>query len=164
MEIADAETSIKEKGEELHNIERKSLPELFSLAGITSLTIEKEGNMPAFTAERAAYYRANIAASWPEEKREAAFKWLESNGGGDLIKCEISVFIPNKQKKTKQMRNAVLAVVKKLKLEHSISLAVHASTLTAFVRESVEKRKKVPPLELLGADVGDIVRLKPKKE
>ena len=162
LEISSAEEAIKEKRVRLNDLERKTLPELFSVAGVKSLTIEAEGNMPAYFAERSPYYRANIAANWPDEKRQAAFDWLEKNGGGDLIKSEIVITLPRKSEK---LRKTVLATLKKLKLDQvDIGLAVPWASLTSFVKECYEKRKIKPPLDTLGADVGDIVKLKPQKE
>lgn len=160
-EISDAQQAIKEKQDALATLERKTLPELFTQAGVKALTLDKEGNMPAYEAERSNYYRANIAVSWPEEKRQAAFDWLEKNGGADLIRCEIMVAVPRKDLK---LRKAVVAALKKLKVEHHISLNVPWASLTSFVKECYERKKKAPPLELLGADVGEIVRLKVKKD
>jgi hypothetical protein len=162
LEISDAENALKEKRASLNDLERKVLPDLFSVAGITSLTLEANGNMPAYEAERSPYYRANIAANWPDEKRQEAFDWLEKNGGGDLIKAEIIITLPRKSEK---LRKSVLAALKKLKLpDVEVDLAVPWSSLTSFVRECYEKRKIKPPLDKLGADVGEIVRLKVQKE
>ena len=160
-EIDTSNEIIKEKNETIHTLERKTLPELFTAAGVKALTLEKDGNYPAYEAERSAYYRANIAVGWEAEKRQKAFDWLEKNGGADLIRCEIVVSVPRTDVKK---RKAVIDALKKLKVEHDIQLNVPWASLTSFIKEMYERKKKSVPLELLGADVGEIVKMKRVKE
>lgn len=161
MDIENNQAALKEKTDTLATLERKTLPELFAAAGVKALTLQKEGNMPAYEAERKPYYRANIAVSWEQEKRQKAFDWLEKNGAADIIRCEIVVSVPRKDLK---LRKSVIEALKKLKVEHEVSLNVPWASLTSFIKECYEKRKKAVPLELLGADVGEIVTLKKVRE
>jgi hypothetical protein len=159
LEIASDAEQTKIKQGNLVTLERKTLPDLFNSAGITNLGLEPEGNMPGYEAKREAYVHASIAASWPDEKRQAAFDYLTKHGGGDLIKMEISVMLP--MKSTKQQKE-VIAALKKLKVPYEVSRAVPWGSLTAFVREMITRKKVMPPLDVLGADVGEMVVMKPR--
>jgi hypothetical protein len=159
LEIASDAEQTKIKQGNLVTLERKTLPDLFNSAGITNLGLEPEGNMPGYEAKREPYVHASIAASWPDEKRQAAFDYLTKHGGGDLIKMEISVMLP--MKSTKQQKE-VIAALKKLKVPYEVSRAVPWGSLTAFVREMITRKKVMPPLDVLGADVGEMVVMKPR--
>jgi hypothetical protein len=159
LEISSDAEQAKIKQGNLFTLERKTLPELFNSAGITNLGLEPEGNMPGYEAKREPYVHASIAASWPDEKRQAAFDYLTKHGGGDLIKMEISVMLP--MKSTKQQKE-VIAALKKLKVPYEVSRAVPWGSLTAFVREMITRKKQMPPLDVLGADVGEVVTMKPR--
>jgi len=159
--IQQTEATLAGHKEQQRSLERQSLPDMFAMAGITKLGLEAEGNMPAYDAVALPYYRANIAASWPEEQKAEAFTWLEKNGGGDLIKTEIVIRLP---RKATNLRIAVIKALRKLRVDHTVDLNVPWASLTSFVREYIEKRHKNPPLDVLGADVGRIVRLRPRKE
>lgn len=160
LEIDDTDKRLKERRQDLEQLERKTLPDLFNKVGISEITLDPEGNLPGYEAKREQYVHASIAAGWPEEKREAAFKYLQANGGGDLIKTEITITLPMK---STALRKTVLAAIKKLKVPHSVTLTVPWASLTAFIRETIKHKKKLPPLDVLGADVGEIVRLKPRQ-
>lgn len=160
LEIAQTEEALKDKKSHLTAIERVELPEMFQKAGINSLGLDPEGNMPGYDCSKEPYYRANIAASWPEEKRQAAFDWLKKNGGPDLIKTEISIMLPQK---SQAIVKQVVKALKALKVtSFTVSESVPWSSLTAFVRECYKRQKKVP-LDVLGADVGEVVNLKQRQ-
>lgn len=159
LEIENTNDSLKTKKQELTLLERVTLPDLFNSAGITNIGLEPSGDLPGYEATRDSYVHANIAESWPDEKKNAAFKYLQDNGGGDLIKATITVLLP--MKSTKE-RKEVIAALKKLKVEHTVSMSVPWASLTSFIREMIKRKKQVPPLDVLGADIGEIVKLKPR--
>ena len=115
------------------------------------------------------YYHANIAADWDEEKRQKAFRWLEKNGHGDLIKAELTALFP---RTLLELARWIRAKIYKLKLpkkfrevvlpEIVIKETVPWNTLTSFVKEQVEKGEKLP-LETLGATVGKVAKIKPRR-
>ena len=158
LEIKSAQEAIKDKQADLTNIKRVELPELFSKAGISSVGLEPEGNMPGYDCKKEAYYRATIAAAWPEERRAAAFDWLKENGGSDLIKTEISILLPQKSQK---LVSKVIKFLRTIAIDtFSVNESVPWASLTAFIRERYKRQQSVP-LDVLGADVGEIVDLKP---
>lgn len=160
MEISNGDTIQKQRREELRTLEFRTLPDLFNQAGVSNLGLDPDKNFPGYDASRAPYYHANIAANWDADKRKAAFDWLEKNGGGDLIKTEIVIQLPAK---ATALRKLVLKTVAKLKVPYDVNLAVPWASLTAFIKEYITKHKKMPPLETLGAEVGERVTMKPRK-
>src|SRR5262245_52600128 len=87
--IQNLEAKLADAKKQQLQITRNDLPDLFNELGIAELTLQKEGNMPAYTAKLKPFFTAGIAASWPEEKREEAFAYLTSIGAQDLIKTKI---------------------------------------------------------------------------
>jgi hypothetical protein len=112
------------------------------------------------------YYHANIAAEWEPERREKAFAWLEKHGHGDLIKTTVSITFP---RRALAAAHFLVAQIKKISSkkytipEPEMAMGVPWNTLTAFVKEQVEKGV-VLPLDTLGATVGRIVKVKGRKK
>lgn len=169
QEIAE---EAKEIAAENQRIQDRELTTLFGQLGITHLGIEATGNLPAFEARLKDYYRANIAASWPEDKRKAAHDWLEKNAPG-LMKTVITIVLP---RGTAGVAKKIVAALRKFRLpsgapvEFELERTVQHNTLSAWLREYYEVRMKksknepVPPLALLGATVGQTVAVGPSKE
>lgn len=119
------------------------------------------------------YYHANIASDWEPERREAAFKWLEESGNGDLIKTVLSMAFPRREYDRARVTYDLLCGLINMLMdaglmegeppEPKIEMTVPWNTLTAFVREQTEKGEALP-LETLGATVGRIVKIKPRKK
>lgn len=158
---ADLEEGLKATNIALNTFYRQSLPDLFDAAGINQLTIEKEGNHPAIDAKASAYYKANIPADWPEPQRREAFDYLEANASGDLIKTTVTVFFPREKRDEALTFSRGLAAQG---LAPVVGETVPWSTLTAWLKEQVEKHGWVPDLEKIGGTVGRIVKLKTKGE
>lgn len=139
----------------------RKLPSLMSEIGVPSITIEANGNLPAYVATASPYYKASIAADWPEEKRKEAFDYLEEIEAGDLIKTEVTVAFPREQRelavKFKEM------VDKKYHSNSIIKENVAWNTLTAWLKEQVEEVGEIPQLDKIGGVVSRIVKLKEKK-
>lgn len=161
-QIADLETRLKELGEAQVKLTQRTLPDLFNEVGIDQLGIPAEGNLPAYDAKLTPFYHANIAADWPEEKQAAAFDYLaaKGTGGEDLIRTVITVSLGKGEHKTAQK---VIAGLKKSGIAYTVKQAVPWNTLTAWVKEQIEKHQTTPKLDLIGATVGDVVKLKERK-
>jgi hypothetical protein len=161
LEIRSLSELARSKSKELGEIKSKELPDLFQETGVKEITLEREGNNPAYRAELKPYYHANIGADWEEERREAAFSWIEKQGHGDVIKTLIVVEMPRGSRK---LAKQVEAALRKLKVPFTSEKGVPWNTLTALVRELIEKHKTTPPLDTLGAHVGVVVQISPVKE
>jgi hypothetical protein len=157
VEIEARDERTTELKAERYQMLSKTLPDMFVELGIKTLELEPEGNYPAFVARAAPYYKANIAADWPDEKRAASYDWLRRNNLGDIIKTE---FVIELGRGTAKQQKALKAALKKLKIPFSVSEGVSHSTLTAIFKDMVEKEGKVPPLDVLGASMGTVVSVR----
>lgn len=161
MEVSSLEEKLEEKQKELRALREQRLVELFTKAGVRLMELEPEGNLPAYKATLKPFYKANIAADWPDDKRAAAFNWLIKNEHGDLIKWTFVVELPrDSQEEAERLRHEL----ESLGLDYTEKMAVPHSTLTAWLKEQVEKKLPLPELELIGAQRGQVVDVKPVKE
>lgn len=156
LEIKDAEMALAEKKKALNTLSMKTLPELFAENNIPSITLGAEGNLPPMTLESRPFYKAVL----PEES-DQGLRWLEKNNHGDLIKRVFTVKLPMDSKKKSDI---LRTLVQKLDLAYEEKETVPWTTLTAFVKEMIEKRKKPIPLEILGAMIGRIVKVKQERQ
>ncbi len=169
-EVRDLEATLKDLIERQKEIEAKvftlyheTLPTLMDLAGVDRIGLPASGNLPAMDAYLCPFYRASIAASWPEEQRKAAFNFLESKGHGDLIKTAVSIAFPREERKQAVELAETLA---EQGLAPQVNEMVHHGTLTSWLKEQIEERNQSftqSELEALGASVGRIVNLKERK-
>lgn len=159
LQKADLEERIKDLSAQLEQLYWQDLPELMGEAGVSVMTLEATANHPEIEAKAQPFYAANIAASWPEEKRKAAFSWLDTNDHGDLIKTDVVVAFPRDQR-TKALK-FFESVSKKFK-GAMVKENVHHTTLTAWLREQIENGESVP-LDIIGGTVTRVVKLKEKK-
>jgi hypothetical protein len=158
-EQKDREHALRETGKKLNELRHRTLPELFSEVGIDRLGLVAEGNLPAYDASEAPFYHANIASDWEPARREAAFRWLDDNGHGDLIKTVITVQLGRDEHiRARELRDLLTA----RGYTFTDEKAVPWNTLTAFVREQ-DQAGNTLPLEVLGATIGRVVKLKERK-
>lgn len=156
----ELEEDLKKVNVELWDIQTKSLPDLFSEIG-TDIIGVPSANVDVVVKP---YVMANIKADWEEEKREAGFAEVERVGGGDIIRNEVVVVFPRGH------YDELLEWIEKvrgLNLEFdppdmNVTKTVPWNTLTAFVKEQVEKGTALD-LEKLGATVGQIAKIQKRK-
>jgi hypothetical protein len=156
---AAAEEQLKELNVKLQEMYFKTLPDTFAELKIPGIELEADGDLPAIEARAKPYYRANIAADWPEERRRAAFEYLDNNDSGDLIKTEVILQFP-REKREEALR--VAEGLRKRGYEPFTKESVMWNTLTAWLKEQVENGT-IPDLDKIGGTVGRIVTLKPLK-
>ena len=152
LEKAELEERVKKVAGKITGIERKDLPDMFSRAKISSVTVEADGNHPQFIAERTTVYTAKI----PEEKRMEAFQWFEQSGHGDLVKSVIQIVFGMQEH---EKRLAVMKLLADNGIEYWNNENIHGQTLKAFVkRELIAGR--ILPQDLLGVFIFDEVKIK----
>jgi hypothetical protein len=162
FEIEDTKQALTEKNKKMFNLEMKELPDLFQEYNIPSMTIGAEGNMPEVELESKPYYKAVLPRDEDDRVKKEGLSWLKKNHHGDLIKRVFTIQFPMDADKQVLMLQKFL---KSKKLQYEVTETVPWTSLTAFVKEMIEKRnKKGLPLEILGATVGRIVRMKVKKK
>lgn len=142
-------------------IRQKELVDLFQELSIRSMELDAEGNNPAVNVKLKPFYRANIAADWSPEKRDAAFSVLETAGGGDLIKRVFTIQF-GKGPEDKAIADKLRKALTDGGFKFTEGLSVSWQTLTAWLKEQVEGRQVIPPLEAIGGVVGTVVELKTK--
>jgi hypothetical protein len=154
LEKADLEAQVKEISSKISGIERKDLPDLFAKAKISSISVEKDGNHPAFVAERGTVYTAKI----PEDDniRAQAFQWFEQQGHGDLVKSVIQIVF-GMQEHEERLR--VMKLLADNHIEYWNNESVHHQTLKAFVKREIIAGRIVPQ-DLLGVYIFDEVKIK----
>lgn len=136
-DIARLEEQTAKLKERWKDVRERQLPELMDQIGMESfktssgLTIKVE---------------ETIRASITKEQAPKAFAWLKSHGHASLIKRTVSVsFGRGEDERAEELRKALL----EQQLEPEDKAVVHPSTLSAFVREKLEKGEDIP-LDLLG--------------
>jgi hypothetical protein len=135
-----------------------TLPDLMDQAGVDTIGLPAVGNHSALDAKLVPFYAAGIAASWPSEKREQAFKWLSDHGHATLIKTSVTIDFDRTDRD-----KAVKFAKTNGKLSPKIIENVHAGTLKAWLKEQVEEEHVMPPLDIIGGTVGRVVKLKERK-
>ena len=153
----DLEEQLKATNIELTSYYFKLLPDLFDETGIERITLPADGNHPPVEAKASPFYKANIAADWPEDQRVAGFRYLEDQGAGDLIKTLI-VLPFNREDHAAAKEFA--AQLRKQGYTPQVSESVMWNTLTSWLKDRVENHKQIPDLEKIGGTVGRVVRLK----
>lgn len=160
FELESLEERVRDLKKRLETIYEEDLPILMDEAGVDRIGIPAHGNLPAMDAKLSPFFSANIAANWDAERRNAAFRWLEANGSGDLIKTEVAVAFPRgKHEEAKSLAEELSAKG----IAPTFKETVHSQTLTAWLREQLESGAELPPLETIGGYIGRIVSLKPRK-
>jgi hypothetical protein len=152
LKKVDLENQVKLVENNIKKIERDELPEMFTQAGISSITVEAEGNHPPFIAERGTVYTAKI----PDDKRQEAFQWFEQNDHGDLVKSVINIFF-GMQEHEERLR--VMKLLSDAKVQYYTNESVHHMTLKAFVKTQIQAGHTIPS-DLLGVFVFDEVKIK----
>ena len=141
----------------LQELYYQTLPDFMSSAQVNSLELPADGNTQGVKAELKPYYKASISAEWPDDKRRAAFDWLERNGHGDLIKTVVMVAFTREDR---EKAKTLAANLRNGGFDPIVKEEVHHATLTAWLKEQVGTYKAEIPLETIGGAVGRVVILK----
>jgi hypothetical protein len=150
-----------ELGLKVREIKTKTIVDLFDDAKIENITIPAEGNNEPFTLGVGWEYKANIGSA-NEPKVDDYGKSIEyiRKQDPDLLKTTFTIdFGLSEGKKMK----AFEAMLKKQKIPYSTNFGVPWNTLTSWLKEQIEVKRKSPNLKLLGATVERIAKIvKPK--
>lgn len=157
LRLQDAEDLAKGLKASINEMEHRVLPDLMAEAGVPSLMVEADGNQPVLEIRSQPYYKAVLPAN--DEDRAAAVQWLEDNGHGDLVKVEL---VSQFGRGDVDQARRVEKVLQEMEVSYSSRQNVPWQTLTAFVKEQVQKGRALSSdtLALLGAHVGTIVKIK----
>lgn len=162
-EVLDLEARLSDLNAQRVHIEETQLPEMFLNAGITSIEIPASGNSPAYVAKIQDYYKANISASWDEERRVLAFETLTKLDLGPLIKSEVKVqFDRDKIKEAMDLAKSLIS----RGLNVSLTQTVPWKSLSSAFRELCQtgRRPSANDCDAIGARSGKHVVVKEKSE
>lgn len=164
-EVRDLEEQIDQTEERLDDLRRKrwaivghygisgELVAMLHSAGVKSVSIEPQGNHPAYIATLKNIFAAKLP---DDERRDAAlkkFKWLQG-----LSKTQYKVDFGRGQNK---IAKRFATMLDKKKLDYDVKVGVHSTTLTAEIRRRFSDGDPLSPAEmdLLGAAVYPTVEL-----
>lgn len=150
QEIAQIELELKAAKERHRVVSESTLPELMETAGMSELT-----TLNGLVVTLGEKVLANISA----ERAPEAHAWLINNGHEALIKNEYVVSFPKNSTEIASEFEKYLndEIGRKANRKHKV--AVHPSTLTAFVNEELEAGRELP-MELLGVMRRKVTKIK----
>lgn len=159
LQKADLEEQARDLYKQISEIKFHTLPELMSAAGVDRWGLPAQGNQPAADLMLKPYYKANIAESWSDDEKTAAFTLLDTKGHGDIIKNRFVIDLPRGEKEAAAL---VRGLLEDNGIDFIETMSVPWKSLTALVREQTEDRNPFTPAELniLGATVGRIADIK----
>lgn len=136
--VADIMEKLKAAKEAARLLSEETIPAALQELGVTTISLES-GEKIIISQE--------VYASIPKDKKDDAFKWLNANGFGGLIKTIVKTSFG------KGERDVALELARRLYsdgLDAAFEENVHPSTLKAFLKEQIKTGQPVP-LHLFGA-------------
>lgn len=132
--VEEKEEEWKEAKRNLARVSEKELPALMDEIGSEDFTTSDGIRITV---------KEDIRASITPERAPEALGWLEENEHGDLIKREFKViFGRNEEDWAKEFQETLAKSDRPLNYE--VKRGVHASTLSAFVREQLKEGADIP--------------------
>lgn len=134
----DAEQALKDAKERERLIREETIPSAMQELGLESLVLDTGQKLKV---------QQEVYASIPAANKQAAYRWLNDNGFGGLIKVEVDASFG------KGDQEAALELYNELQsrgLQASFGEGVHAQTLKAFLKEQISQGNDIP-LDLFGA-------------
>jgi hypothetical protein len=159
-EITDLEERTSEKKKRRDQIRYHDLVDAMQAAGVDRLGLEPHGNHPGYDMKLLPYCHANIPVSWDEQKREKAFDYLDQQNAKDLYTTEVVLRFGRGQEIE---ANRCVEDLKSQGYSPAVRRSTPWSTLTAWVKEQVFEKRRTIDLECVGATIGSIVKLAPRK-
>lgn len=132
--VIELDAAAKEASTALRVLEQDVLPQLMDEAGVSELKLDDTGH----TIKR----EESVYASISKANAPSAAHWLDDNGYGALVKTR---FVLEFDKDSSAEAREARATLKTAGLVFSETEAVHPSTLTAFVKESIREARALPP-------------------
>ncbi len=160
--ISDLERQLEERKAERKELAMKELPDFMLEMGTDHIGVASAGVDVVLEA----YYHANISKEWEDDRRRAAFDHLDELGAGDIIRSIITISAGKEEiegmRKLLELLGPMLEELG-VSAKTDLEMTVPWNTLTAFVKEQTKKGTALD-LEKLGATVGNIVKIKKRKD
>lgn len=172
-EISSMEESVKSVKKKYNELVQRNLPDMMNEVSQETLRLQAEGNYPAFQFSLKPFYKANIENSNPNSLQ--AYRWLDEHGEGDIIKRTVTATLGKESEDKQKQLEEVLQV---LKVDYDVRFGVPWNTLTAWLKERhtqyidqqkfnaylpEDERIDMPPLDIFGATIGQVVDMKEAK-
>lgn len=160
--IRELEQQLEQEKKRRTELATMKMPSLMSEIGVDRIGLAEVGVDLVIEP----YYHANISKDWDDDRREAAFKYLEDMDSGDLIKSVLIITAARgdweAMRKVAEQIDRLLADAG-IETQPSLEKTVPWNTLTAFVKEQLRQGTALD-LEMLGATVGSVVKIKKRKD
>lgn len=148
---AEAEAAFKEAKKLVVRYEEHLLPEAMREAGMLDFTT---------TSGYKVKIKSDVRASIPKAKEADAFRWLEENGQGGLIKRTVEVpFAMGEEERVEDLMNDL----QEREFSCGARKKIESSTLRSFVRKQLEDPSNKFPMDLFGASTYDKADVKSPK-
>lgn len=185
LEIARMERDLQSKKERRLALMHREMPDVMMDMGQDVIGLPDAGEN-GVDLELRPYFKAGISAEWDEERRREGFDHLVELGGASLIRNTVTLAFDRGDHEKVEVVKAALRSDEFLELLQTmapqvvgrddltfeipppeVGMVVPWNTLTSFVREwhgaSHDESDPVMDLEKLGATVGHVVKIKPRK-
>jgi hypothetical protein len=146
-QVAEIESMLKAKKEELRLTSEQELPDAMQSAGLTQITLS--------SGERISigeFYNAHISKA----NQEKAYEWLIENGHEGLIKNEVLLKFGREES---TVVDETVSALQSRGLSPEVRQSVHPSTLKAFVKEQFTSGNDIPT-EPFGIYIGTKATIK----
>ena len=146
-EVAELETNLKAKKEELRLTSEQELPDAMQAAGLTQIKLNSGENISINE-----FYNAHISKA----NQEKAYEWLTANGHEGLIKNEVLLKFGREES---TVVDETVSALQSRGLSPEVRQSVHPSTLKAFVKEQFTSGNDIPT-EPFGIYIGTKATIK----
>ena len=152
VDAAKAEAEYKERMKRVRHYEEHLIPEAMREAGMAEFTT---------TSGYKVKIKSDVRASIPKARESEAFRWLEGNGQGGLIKRTVEVaFAMGEDDKAQQLMEELQAQ----DMSVGARRKVESSSLRALLRRLLADPANRVPMDIFGASTYDKAEVKsPKK-
>jgi hypothetical protein len=131
-EVRELTQRLEAAQSEVKRLSEEVLPSLMDTAGLKDFTLDTDDHLERTQA---------VFASISQENMQEAVAWLDANKYGNIVKSEFRIPLEKGDEATKKK---VLTLLRKAKIDFALTSGVHASTLKAFVKRSLEKGVDLP--------------------
>jgi len=167
--IEKIETMLADAKSRRKDLIEKEIPEHFASCGIDNIGLPDAGENGVDVVV-GPFCHANIPKSWPIEEQERGFEVLEELDGGDLVRVVVSVsFFKEELEDAKELVEFLRTEWPKAN-EHPAVMekSVPWNSLTSFLKAYIRDEDNDPITDeqkaALGATIGVVARIKPRKE
>lgn len=149
--VDELEAMLKKKKEELQKLTHTAIPDAMAAAGTMSFTTNA-----GVTVSIKDYLNGSLPKEEPA--RSMALKWLQDNGGKDIIKSTLTAEF-ERGSGNLQKKNEAAEALSNLGVPFVDAESVHPQTLAAFARERMKNGEPIPLTEL-GLHAGKMAKIK----